>query len=328
MEVEKKITLDLLNVSVPAMSSTSDMPVIETKPDATNKGAPPKEPEAKESETMAAPEAETPADDKTKEESATSPEETSASDEPVKKPAKGVQKRLDELTREREEARRLAESERQERLRLLALLESKDKPKAQPDGEDPEPQKPVKDPANPEAYEAALEKWIEERSSWTARRETKTILEEANRKAAEQQATERAREAQQVYASRVEKAKVKYPDYTEVAESPDVQISIPMAHAITQSEDGADIAYFLGKNPEEAKRISSLAPPLQLVELGKISARLTQPTPKPVSAAPAPGKPIKASAEVTKTPEEETMEEYAARRKKELAADRRPGVRH
>lgn len=319
MNIENPIVLDLLDTKSPATSSTNDMPVIETKPDATNEGAPPKE-------SAAAPD-----EGKTQDESATSPEETSASDEPAKKPAKGVQKRLDELTREREEARRLAESERQEKLRLLALLESRDKkPIAETDADDQEPQKPVKDPANPEAYEAALDEYIEKRSSWTARRETKAILEEADRKQAEQKRTEWVQKTQQAFASRTEKAKEKYPDYTEVAESPDVSVSPDMATAIMFSEDGTDIAYFLGKNPDEAKRISNLAPPLQLVELGKISARLSAPVvpPKPVSAAPAPGKPIKASAEATKSPEEESMDEYATRRKKELAAERRPGVRH
>ena len=102
-----------------------------------------------------------------------------------------------------------------------------------------------------------------------------------------------------------------------------------MASAIAHSEEGPEIAYYLGNHPEEAERISKLVPQLQLVELGKIVARLT-PTDKPktVSAAPAPGKPIKASSETTVSPEEESMEAYASRRKKELAQQYRPGVRH
>jgi hypothetical protein len=54
-----------------------------------------------------------------------------------------------------------------------------------------------------------------------------------------------------------------------------------------------------------------------------------QEKPKPVSAAPAPGKPLKGSPETTKPLEELSMEEYAAQRKKQLAEERRPGgMRH
>jgi hypothetical protein len=35
MEIVKPITLDLLDTKAPALSATSDMPVIETKPDAS-----------------------------------------------------------------------------------------------------------------------------------------------------------------------------------------------------------------------------------------------------------------------------------------------------
>ena len=101
-----------------------------------------------------------------------------------------------------------------------------------------------------------------------------------------------------------------------------------MANAIFYAEDGPEIAYFLGQNPEEAERISKLLPQRQLLELGKISQRLVTPLTKPVSAAPAPGKPSKPSSETTPSPEEETMEAYATRRKKEMAAQYRPGVRH
>ena len=111
-----------------------------------------------------------------------------------------------------------------------------------------------------------------------------------------------------------------------------------MAHAILDHEQGPDIQYFLGKNAAEAERIAKLAPHMQLVELGMIAASLRTPAtpapaaeepPKPITKAPPPISPVSAGkADVSKTPEEESMEEYAARRKKELNAERRPGVRH
>ena len=329
--IEKPAVLDILDISKPALSSTNDMPVIETKPDATPKP-----------EEVAAPEVEA----EPTEESATPepPESTSASAEPAKKPAKGVQKRLDELVRQREEEkrrgdeeRRRADSEHAEKLRLLALLEKK----AQPEEEvvvEEEPKIPARDQfADAAAYDAAIEQYVAEKSSRVAKREIASELERQEKKRADADIATQQEAVRQAYVARVDKAKEAHPDYIEVAESPDVQVSIPMAHAIAHSEHGPEVAYYLGKNPEEAKRISALVAPLQLVELGKIEAKLTAPTPPavapapkpPVSAAPPPGKPIQAAAETPPiSPENETMEQYATRRKKELAAEHsRSGAR-
>ena len=99
MEIVKQ---DILDLHTPALSATSDMPVIETNPDAS-----PKE-EAKPEPT--APVEAAPAAEKS-EESATPEQPDDPSAEPEPKKAKGVQKRIDELTRQREDERRRAEAE-------------------------------------------------------------------------------------------------------------------------------------------------------------------------------------------------------------------------
>jgi hypothetical protein len=156
---------------------------------------------------------------------------------------------------------------------------------------------------------------------------------EEEQKANEQASiAEQTRKVQQAYVARVDKFKETHPDYSEVAESPDVSVSMAMAHAIAHSEQGPAIAYYLEdarNGGNEAKRISQLPPIAQLMELGKLEVKLTASPAKPVSAAPPPPKPLKAGSETpTITPEEESMEQYAARRKKEMAANARPGVRH
>lgn len=334
VSIEQKPTLDLLSIETPSLSSTNDMPVVETKPDATNEGKPPEQKPAPEEAKVAAPdEGKKPAESAPAE----TPDEDAAANAEPKKPAKGVQKRIDELVKQREDAERRADAERQEKLRLLALVEKgkEDKPAAE---------EPLARPtrtafASDEAYEAALDEYIEAKSAATAQREIqKTIAEQ--RQKAEQEAVEKGqREVQAAYKARVEKILEKYPDYHEVAESPDVQVSMPIAHAIVASEHGPDIQYYLGKNPAEAQRISALSPVQQLVELGRLVAKFETPAkaveppekPKPVlSAAPKPIKPLEAGSEAQsrKSPDEESMEEYATRRQKELAAERRPGARH
>ncbi len=320
VSLDQPIVLDLLDTKSPALSATSDMPVIETKPDAT----PAKEASAptEEVEAPAAPDKGT-----TDEQSADikQPESTSASDEDEpKKQSKGVQKRLDELVQQREEAKRQVEAERAEKLRLMAMLEARDTPKqAEPDAT--EPVKPRReDYADPEHYTEAYVNYAAEFATWKVTREFEAkqrVEQEARQQAsiAEQQETVRT-----AYAGRVEKFKESHPDYDAVARADDVKISIPVAHAIVSSDNGPQLAYHLGKNPAEADRIASLPPAMQLMELGKLEARLTAPTAKPVSAAPAPIKPITPAKGSPDTPLEElSMEQYAAARKKQQADARR-----
>lgn len=322
MNIEKPAVLDLLDTSgAPALSSTSDMPVIETKPDATNQGAPPAAAEPAKEE---APEAE---EAKTDSESATEPESEPSANGEAKK-AKGVQKRLDELTRQREEAERRAEAERQEKLRILALLEErngKTPTSENPEPADPEPVRPSKaDFPDADAWEQALVDYADKKAAWTARREIESAQAE-QRKQEELAAIEDGqRRAREQYNERVQKVKAEFSDYEEVAESPDVSVPIPVAYALINDPDGPRIQYYLGKHPDEAKALFNMTPPQQLVALGKIVAKMSAPPaaeppkPKPsVSAAPAPLKPLKTGGSdgVSKSLDDMSMEEYAAYRR-------------
>ena len=317
--VDKGITLDLLDTSAgPALSSTSDMPVVETKPDATPAPAAP----AKEEATAAAPEegAQQPG------ESAT-PATDEQTGEPAKKESRGVQKALDRLTAEREEQKRRAEAAEARLDRALAALEkagvtTQPAQDAALPNDDPEPVRPTKDAyPDPDSFEQALMDYAEQRAAWTAKREVRAIEQRTQQEKQAEEIAQAQRAAQQAYTARIEKAKADMPDWDSVATSPDVQVSVPMAAAILHSENGPQLQYYLGKNPNEAARIRELSPPLQLLELGKIEAKLTAaPAPKPaISAAPAPIRPIAGSAaSASKSPEEMSMDEYAAYRREQL----------
>lgn len=312
VSVKEELKLDLLDISEPALSASSDMPVIETKPDSQPDTKPAPKEEAKvEKKDDAAPSLE----GKKPEESATpeQPDDSSASDEPKK--AKGVQKRIDELVRQREE-------EKAEKLRLLAIVEGFNKPKQEPEAkqdEDQAPQKPVRESfGTTDEYVAALADYADAKATWSSEKAVKEALANQAKQSEQRQIEAGQKAAQEAYAKRVEDATKEYPDYKEVAESPDVTVSIPMAHAILQSEHGPKIAYHLGKNPEEAKRISQLSPPVQLIEMGLIVARLTAPAASPaplkpvVSAAPKPLKPLESKSEpAAKSPQDMNMDEYA-----------------
>jgi hypothetical protein len=97
---------------------------------------------------------------------------------------------------------------------------------------------------------------------------------------------------------RIENAKDKYSDFDQVIQNPNLKISPMMADAIKSTDNGEDIAYFLGINPDEAKRIFDLPPALQIKEIGKLEGKLLD---KPIqvkkpSSAPEPINPIKSNA--------------------------------
>ena len=314
MELEKPATLDILPAGAPALSSTSDMPVVETKPDA---------------EAPAAPEPEVEAEGETEVESATTPEaEPSASDMAPK--AKGVQKRLAELVRQREDAERRASEEREEKLRLLALIEESRKPapkvEAKPD-EEPEPAKPRQDDfPDPKSWEEAVMAYADKRSEWAARKAVQAATVEAGRQREQDEIAAGIKRTQEQFSERLTKTKEKYTDFSEVVEKSNVMVPQIAVQAIVNHPLGPELQYYLGKNPDEAQRLTAINNPLlQAMELGSIIGKLDTPqaTKPTVSNAPPPIKPIKSSGETpSKNPEEESMEEYAARRKQEMRGGR------
>ena len=341
IRIDKGMTLDLLKDTGPSLSATSDVPVIETTPDVVV-AKPESAPAAADTEQGAELEEQSDAPDTAVE---AKPADAAAQPE-AKKPPRGVQKRIDELTRQREDEKRSADSLQGMLDRELQARTAKPA-EAQPAAQEAEeaPQMPLRAQyTDAEGYAQALAEWAPAQAAFAAKREAKAVIDQERRDAHNRNVAAAQAQAREAYQGRVDKIVAELPDYHEVAESPDVQVSIPMAHAILSSEHGPRMQYYLGKNPEEAKRISALNPALQLVEMGQIVAKVTAgaaaapapaaaaaapaPAAKPVSAAPKPIAPLATGGE-TRTPsgEEESMDAYAARRKKELAAERRPGAR-
>lgn len=96
------------------------------------------------------------------------------------------------------------------------------------------------------------------------------------------------------YEDRAEAAKAKYDDFEAVAYNQSLPVTDHMAATIQSSENGPEILYHLGQNPNEAARISRLQPLLQAREIGKLEATLAAAPPvKRTSTAPAPIDPLK-----------------------------------
>lgn len=126
-------------------------------------------------------------------------------------------------------------------------------------------------------------------------------------------------------------AQEKYGDYDEIVMRAPADggptVTEMMATAMTRTDNGPDVAYYLALNTEESERIAALENPiLQYGEIMKLSGRLSAPTARQRPRLPAPIKPIDGSRNepVQANPDDETMEAYAARRNKELIGERRP----
>ena len=97
------------------------------------------------------------------------------------------------------------------------------------------------------------------------------------------------------YHDKEEDARSKYEDFEQVAYNPKLPITDVMAQTIQASDNGPDIAYYLGTNPKEADRIARLQPFLQAKEIGKLEAKIaSEPVTKRTSSAPAPISPVTA----------------------------------
>lgn len=179
----------------------------------------------------------------------------------------------------------------------------------------PEP-KPQRDTfSDPDAYEAALIEWASEQAAASVEKK----LEAKRKEEADKQAlTERQKsndELVQTYRERSEAFTKDHPDYAEVTGRDDIEISMAMSHAILNSEKGPDLAYFLGKNPDEAARIAALAPTKAVYELGRLEAKLSAaPAPRPTPK-PDPIKPLGSTSPAANyDPNEAGMDDYAAHR--------------
>lgn len=325
-------TIDLLNKPAPELSSTSDVPtesttVVEGPPLSEQAGG----------ETPDAPTPMKVADKKADAEGAEPPADKKADAEPPKdgeKKKDGLKERMGEMTAQRraaedkaatEEAARKASEERADKLeaQLKDTLARIDKVIPKVD-EDPRPQRAAFD--DPAKYDDALAQWGtrqgEKIGKAQAETEFKAQSDAERRKAAEDAQTAQNQKIAKEYAERVEKIRESEPDYDTLVQNPDLPISPAVSAAIMTTEDGPKIALWLARNPAEAKRIYELAPMAQIYEVGKISVALNAP-PK-TTTAPNPIEPLKGgqNAANKKSPNEESMAEYGARREAELRAER------
>lgn len=131
------------------------------------------------------------------------------------------------------------------------------------------------------------------------------------------------RQAQEITNQQVQwqtAGRAKYADF-DIALSPTVAITPIMGQAIMGNEQGHDVAYFLGKNPQESYRIASLHPIEQTLEIQKLAMKMAKPKPKTETTAPSPNLPVGEREVVQgkqKPDHELSFKEYEVKRNRQL----------
>lgn len=223
------------------------------------------------------PQAETPAGESDQTKDAASGEDQSQEDQP-----KTWKEKRQERNKERWQAYKQAKEV------LPARLESLEREVARLRGTAPPDFSQILDP-NEE---------LAEKTAWKVHQRQATEAEARLQSARESAAAEQAQKLAGAWDEQVQEAKERIPDFDTVV-TPQTPIHQRAAPFIVESEKGADIAYWLGKNPDAAKSLYQKfesAPAQALIELGRIEARLSAPTPKTVSTAPKPAQTLSGGA--------------------------------
>jgi hypothetical protein len=213
--------------------------------------------------------------------------EKEANQEGERKQNPKLEKRFSEITKQREEARKEAQTERQARVELeqrLAALEQQRQPQASYVDQEPQPSQFA------DAFEYA--KALAEFS-------TEKALAERDRQFAQAREQEAQQKIIQSWAQKVQEAKAELPDFDDLVAASDVVVNNAVRDAILESDVGPKILYHLAENNDLAKKIASLSPNAALREIGRLEARFEakpdtkQTAPVVRSKAPAPIQPIR-----------------------------------
>ena len=178
-----------------------------------------------------------------------------------------LEKRFSEITKQRELARQEAAQERAAREKLeaeVAELRKQGKPQEA---------KPVDAKPQPSQFTDAFE-YAEALADWS----TEQALVRRDKEDAERRADAERQKVISSWAAKVAAAKADIPDFDDMVASSGVAVSDPIRDAILESDAGPQILYYLAKDDDAAKRITSMSPNAALREIGRLEARFEKQT--------------------------------------------------
>lgn len=214
-----------------------------------------------------------------------------------------VQKRIDELTRKRREAERDREYWREQAM------------KKEPEKPAEAVEEPLKTLADFDYDESAYQQHLFAKASEKAVSEAQKVLKAEQSQQTAQQKIAAFRSKENEFAKSVD-------DYMDVARSDSLPVTQAMADVVTEMENGPEVLYYLGKNPDLADEIAHLPPLAAARELGRIEARMQAQDKegKKVSEAPKPTPKIAAAEPaISKSVDDMSQKEFNEYRRKQIA---------
>ena len=228
-------------------------------------------------------------------------EEGQQNDRDEKGRFKGVQPRIDELTRARREAEREASYWR-------GIAQQGQAQQSAPAA----PTKPT-----PDKYDDYGD-FVEALTDWKT--------EQALAKRMEQDSTRKVAETRsQTFAERQVATRAVLPDYDAVVGASETPISNHVGEALMESDRGPELAYHFAKNPDVLQNLNGMTPMQAAREIGKLEATLTTKTApvvpsKKLSTTPAPASTTVTQGRATQPAlASASMDEYMAQRKSQGA---------
>lgn len=231
-----------------------------------------------------------------------------AEKDPQAKPEKkGVQGRIDELTRARYEAEREAKFWRDQAAnRQSGKTSSTDAPA-----------KPTKaDFATDEDYFEAL-------ADYKAEQKVSAFREQSQAERAQEADAKETATKLDLYRERVQQASDALPDYDAVVGASEVPAATHVLESILDSDVGPQLAYHLAKNPDVLERLNGMTPIQAAREIGRLETQVTAnaaPPPPPTkrtTQAPPPINPVRGgNGQFTKADDAMSDDEWYASRKR------------
>ncbi len=235
-------------------------------------------------------------------------DDTTEGDTPEKPKQSGVQKRINELVSEREDWKRQAQY-------FAEIAKTKETPQAETKAAETPTVAPKADDFDTYEEFIAANTTHEVQKALAAQAETNKQTDADNRKTEAQQSQQQAMQA------RISEGREKYDDFNAVALGNHWRPSQEMVMAIGDSDVGADLAYYLGSNPDEAAAIVEMNPISAMRAMGRLEAKLEA---NPVqtaekSNAPSPIRPVSKTTQVANDPEKMSVDEWMKWRRKQVS---------
>lgn len=227
-------------------------------------------------------------------------------DEHKKQPPRGVQKRLDEITKEKYEWKREADYWRE-----MATQRQQD---GKVDGKASEVTSEITNTKPKSDNYDDYNDYLEALTDWKVDQRIAKEHEESKKVEVEREIQSQQAQVDKVFQESLKTAQSKHPDWVDTIKASPILFHPAAIGAMKESLDGAEVMYFLAKNPVEAERISQLSPMSQVREIGKIEVRLTPPKapePRRITNTGEPVKTVSGAGVVERDPDKMSMDDYA-----------------